>query len=382
MYSVHQPWDLLKVCAVGRSFPAEHYSSISDINVRNALERIAIETEEDYQTLINKLKSFNVEVYRSTLNSQFKNNSLSGLQFPPPMTPRDHMGMIGDKFFMPSLLGSKWNSIRGDSWPKNPPMTDQEFDQLSIDIKQELLEKFKIDSAYKIHDYDHSNLLPYQQLIQSQGNTITYDKKIDTAMISRVGKDLYFGTWGNEDQQQLKQNMQELFPDYRCHVIATNGHLDGTFCVVKPGLIVSSYDIDPMIFDQHFPNWEVVYIDNLGNTLKNSGFLKMKSQGVNTWWVPGEEDNQKFIDYVNNYVTNWIGSIEETVIDINMLIIDENNVLCVRENEKLFKVFEKHNITPHVVNFRHYMFWDGGLHCVTNDFHRDGQRRDYFPERG
>ena len=28
---------------------------------------------------------------------------------------------------------------------------------------------------------------------------------------------------------------------------------------------------------------------------------------------------------------------------------------------------ERHDITPHIVNFRHRYFWDGGLHCITSD---------------
>lgn len=381
-YSVNQPWDPLKVCVVGRSFPPEHYASLQNVEIRTVLERIAVETEEDYQSLISKLTEFGVEVHRTVLPSQFKNNSLSNQQFPPPMTPRDHMAMIGDQFFMPSLIGSKWNTVRGSTWPKLPPMTDFEFDQLPLDIKQELSDISGITSAYHVHDFDHTSLAPIEKLVQAQGNSIIYDKKIDTAMVARIGRDLYFGTWGGEDREQLKQSMQELFPNHRCHVINTKGHLDGTFCAVKPGLIISSRDISMDMFEQHFPGWEVYYIRNYSNSLIDAGFIKMKSQNHGNWWVPGEEDNSEFINYVDTYAANWTGNVEETVIDVNMLVIDENNVLCVQENLELFDVLKRHGITPHVVNFRHHMFWDGGLHCVTNDLHRIGECKDYFPQRG
>ena len=58
--------------------------------------------------------------------------------------------------------------------------------------------------------------------------------------------------------------------------------------------------------------------------------------------------------------------------------------MCIRDsgyNEKVFKYFEKHGVTPHIVNMRHRYFWDGGLHCVTSDLHREGERKDYFPDR-
>ena len=68
MISVHQHWDPLKVCAVGRSYPPEFYSRIKNIKVRNAMEKIAVETEEDYQTLEKILNTAGVKTYRSFLN--------------------------------------------------------------------------------------------------------------------------------------------------------------------------------------------------------------------------------------------------------------------------------------------------------------------------
>ena len=55
MVSVHAPWDKLKVCLVGRSYPPEFYNNIKNPAVREPLQRVARETEEDYQTLIAKL---------------------------------------------------------------------------------------------------------------------------------------------------------------------------------------------------------------------------------------------------------------------------------------------------------------------------------------
>ena len=95
MYSVYQPWDPLKVCIVGRSYPPEFYSWITVPHVRNLFEKIAIETEEDYQNIIKKLQNFGVEVLRPDLPvATFVNN----IYVPPPMTPRDTTLIIGNKF--------------------------------------------------------------------------------------------------------------------------------------------------------------------------------------------------------------------------------------------------------------------------------------------
>ncbi len=62
MYNVYQHWDPLKVCVVGRSYPPEFYSWIEKPAVRNLFERIAIETEEDYQNIIKKLESYHPKI--------------------------------------------------------------------------------------------------------------------------------------------------------------------------------------------------------------------------------------------------------------------------------------------------------------------------------
>ena len=102
MFTVHQHWDPLKVCAVGRSYPPEFYNRIQNPRVRDVMKRIATETEEDYQKLISKLEEFDVTVVRTDISEDpevYVNNGV--LNVPPPMCPRDYTAMIGDTFYMP-----------------------------------------------------------------------------------------------------------------------------------------------------------------------------------------------------------------------------------------------------------------------------------------
>jgi len=102
MFSVYQHWDPLKVCAVGRSYPPEFYSYIKDARVRNVFEKIAQETEEDYQKLISKLEEFGVDVVRTDISDDHEIYRTSTSVPTPPMCPRDFTAMIGSEFFMPS----------------------------------------------------------------------------------------------------------------------------------------------------------------------------------------------------------------------------------------------------------------------------------------
>jgi hypothetical protein len=375
-YSINQHWDPLQVCVVGRSYPPEFYSFISNTNVRSVMERIAVETEQDLQNLVAILESFNVDVLRPIIDNDFTKYHVDGKYLPAPISPRDDMAMIGENFFMPTTNRyGKWNSLRGSLWPTMPPST---WNDLSVSIKKELVDTFNVNCLLDLYYRDYASLKNIEDRIKSQGNTIVYDKKIDSAMISRIGRDLYFGTWPGEDKTQLQRSMSEMFPEYRCHVIETNGHLDGTFCPITEGLIISSHHIKKSEFDLHFPGWEVVYVDS---TYPYTKFNQIKEINSGRWWVSGEETNSVFANFVETYIQNWTGTISETYIGVNILMIDKNNALCIAEDPVIFKIFDQYNITPHVVPFRHYGFWDNGLHCLTNDLHRNGDIKDYFPER-
>lgn len=378
MYSVHQHWDPLKVCVVGRSYPPEFYDYIKNKNVRKVFYRISEETEEDYQLLIKKLESFGVTVVRNNINDDREYYFANNAYLPPPMTPRDMSAMIGNKFYLEydTSAKEKWIELVGASWPTCPTSLE-EFNALPDQIKK-ILAKHHVtfDTLYT------PGFQNVEIILNSENNDIVYGvKNINSAMCTRVGKDLYFGTYHYIDDinlLKLKDTYSNMFPGYRCHVINTGGHSDGTFCPVKPGLIVSLYDVPT--YAETFPDWEVVYLPGQSWDMV-SPFMQLKEKNNGKWWVPGEELNEDFTNYVETWMNHWVGYVEETVFDVNMLVIDEKNVICNNYNQQVFDAFDRHGITGHLVNFRHRYFWDGGLHCITSDLHREGTQKDYFPFR-
>jgi hypothetical protein len=328
--SVHQPWDPLQVCAVGRSYPPEFYSWIKVPHVRELFEKIARETEEDYQAIINKLQEFDVTVVRPELPAKPFNQY--GTIARPPMQPRDNAIMIGNEFY------------------------------------------------HRYHRHDQNMWSPILNFVKQQGNNthLLQNSWTNGAMVSRIGKDLYFGSYKAEPYNRMKQYAAEQFPKYRSHVIETFGHTDGTFCPVAPGLIVSLHDIPT--YAETFPDWEVVYLPNQSwDAIKP--FLSLKEKNHGKWWIPGFEQDQDVIDCVETWLSHWVGYVEETVFDVNMLTINPTNVIVNNYNEKVFEAFDRHGITAHVIPFRHRYFWDGGIHCITLDLARQGEKQDFFPER-
>ena len=372
-YSVYQHWDPLKVCIVGRSYPPEFYSWITVPHVRELFEQIAIETEEDFQAIIKKLKSFGVEVLRPNLPSV---NFINGKYVPPPMMPRDYTAMVGNKFyegFSSNFLKANYNKIKDPLWPDCNSWN--EFNQLPDNIKHECsnIHKYGNDQIVR-HDYD--DIFNH---INAKGNLIIRGLDINAANVTRIGKDLYFGTdTHNQDVDKLKKEMDLEFPNNRNHVVNTNGHADGTFCPVCPGLIISLRDIPT--YANTFPGWEVIYLPGQSWD-KVRPFLDLKEKNGGKWWIPGFEEDQDVVNVVEQWLGHWTGYVEETVFDINMLIIDPKNVMVFNYNKVVFEALDRYGITPHIVPFRHRYFWDGGIHCVTSDLHREGAMQDYFPER-
>ena len=422
MLSVYQHWDPLQACVVGRSYPPEFYSFIENPKVRSVMEKIAIETEEDYQKLIKILESFNVTVVRNDISENREDHFWAEHYSPPPMTPRDHIAMVGKKFYMP---GAEFGHHVFD----DVSIFQEEFSMLqsnkNLTSKQKIAFQKKLQYALEHRDsnddlftfgpagylekvksilrsINHNPLTTFpnnkkfntfgsiEKFLKDNNTEIIYDKYVTASNITRVGKDLYVGTVvkGELDtiyfKNYLKTLKNEFGSEYRFHIVNCNTHSDGVFAPVKPGLIISLQNIQT--YSKTFPDWEVIYLPESElwsaaslDKLKPFQYLRKKNQGK--WWVPGEELNDDFTDFVETWLKDWVLYVEETVFDVNMLIINPTNVIVNNYNKKVFDAFDRHGITAHICNFRHKHFWDGGLSCFTSDLSREGTMQDYFPER-
>lgn len=400
-YSVYQHWDPLKVCIVGKSYHPEFYHFIQNVRVRTVMEQIAQETEEDYQKLIKKLKEFGVEILRPNISDDHEFYMQGDKIKIPPMTPRDYSIMLGKDFYWDACSKFKrlkrgWSNFRGPDWPIHAPNNKEEIKSLPDFVKDELINFFDIDLnidnlevgvELSLSNLKEIEFYTWKDVIgQIQKTNKVYQQlpecldEFSAASSTRVGRDIYLGT-DNYDQNRTSdlEYYKQMYPQYRWHVVNTGGHSDGTYCPVCPGLIISLVDVPT--YKDTFPGWEVVYLPGQSWS-KVHPFLEIKKQNQGKWWVPGQELNNDFTDFVETWLSHWVGYVEETVFDVNMLVVDQKNVICNNYNPQVFDALERHGVTPHIVNFRHRYFWDGGLHCITSDVHREGEMQDYFPERG
>lgn len=383
-WSIYQHWDPLKVCVVGRSYPPGFYSWITKSRVRNLFEKIAEETEQDYQAIVSKLQSFGVEVLRPNLPEQA---FVDGKYVKPPMSPRDYMVMIGDKFYFneyevyPADFAQMYNDVRDSDWPNCTSWA--EFQQLPFEIKNECVHKHKFYQYQKfvipLHVKDCFEHIIDR--IYDQGNTVTYNfhSLVNGAQTTQLGKDLYFGTDPYEiNLKQFQQSLDQEFAHTRNHIIDTQGHSDGVFCAVCPGLIISSPYLND--YSEIFPDWEVVQLAPMNQSLLDQ-YTELKNKNNGHWWIPGFEHDDELIDLIETNLKHWTGNVEETIFDVNMLIINPKNVIMFTYNKQIIDALDRFGINVHVVPFRHKFLWDGGVHCLTSDLHRTGHMTNYFPER-
>lgn len=379
MYSVYQHWDPLQTCIVGRTYPPEFYQFIQNAKTRNSFEKLAQETEEDYQQLIKLLESkFKVKVYRPEFPNDLNELYINGKWVQPPTAPRDYFLMIQDKFWVPGVPNAShaWSVFyrqNKQSWWPDYIRPNDFYDSLP-EHAQEIQEKFhkfkQLDQLHldaKLKFYSH-----IFQEIKNQGNEIVYTDLdfINGCFVSRIGSDLYFATQTYYDNKQvILDQVNQLFPSTRNHVVNAGGHGDAVYCPVAPGLIISLNDV-PTYADT-FPGWEVVYLppSNYAH-MREFEFSMKRNKG--RWFMPGFEHDQNLINMVDHYFDEWVGQVSETVFDVNILIVDPKNIVVSAHNDQVEAACARHGIEVHVVPFRHKYFWDCGIHCVTNDLNRMG----------
>jgi hypothetical protein len=320
----------LKEVWLGDCYPEFFYDHLPN-EIADPFRQITEWTKQDTSKLQKFLESRGIVVRRPVFSSIDDYINQNDILVKPPICPRDHY-LVLDK-----TLYSLHNNLKIDPWDHW--------------LKH-----------YKSQGFD----------VQSPMN-LPINCLCPPALV-RVGKDLYLDhdshpqVWGF-----ICQWMVEVSKKYRVNVCSTSGHSDGVFCPVAPGIVVSSHYKNN--YTQSFPNWEVFGIPSQLNNFKH----------LKDWWVKDQEinNNQTFSRHIQTQAANWIGNFKETVYEVNMLVLDEKNVVAMKDYPPLTQWLYDRGITVHFFDLRTRSFWDGGWHCFTLDICReDSQTTDLFPERG
>lgn len=332
-------WQPLEEVIVGRAYPADYFDFLDNAQVRNQLQQILNETAEDLDNLQRTIEQYGARVHRPNLPTkqefEFLNVKSDGAPL-PPLTPRD------------------WQITLGNKLLRVLPM--RELD-------------------------DICNLYPDDVVDPHNGS---WDPNCilngaSASCIVRVGRDIFFDNSDYLKPEQTRWIVENLLDDrYRIHEAITDGHGDAVFAILKPGVILSSKHDVNLNLSADFPGWEVLKIwDSSIWAAMEVG--KFKSENFNgRWYVQGQTPTEEFTNYVDKYLSNWVGFVSETVFDVNCLVLDESHVIFSAYNKQVFDFCRKHRIEPIVSELRHSYFWDGGISCCTQDLQRRGGLETYL----
>jgi glycine amidinotransferase/scyllo-inosamine-4-phosphate amidinotransferase 1 len=338
MINSYTSWQPLQTVIVGRAYSPDYFDFIDNAQVRNQLQQILAETEEDLNNLQRIIEQYGAKVYRPDLpnKNNFIQRQLLGKVPIPPLTPRDWQISLGQKLLRIIPVGE----------------LDHVCEQFS-------------DQVVNPHNsrWDPDCIL----------------NGASASCIVRVGRDVFFDNSDflrPEQSRWIAENV--LGPEYRIHEAVTDGHGDAVFAILKPGVILSSKHDENLNFEKDFPGWEVLRImDSSIEAAMEIGKFKYENN-PGAWYVSGQTPTPEFTAYVNTYLTEWTGFVAETVFDVNCLVLDESNVIFSAYNKSVFDFCERHQINPIICELRHSYFWDGGISCCTQDLSRRGGLETYL----
>jgi len=332
-------WQPLEEVIVGQTYTPDYFDFIDDPQVKNQLQQILAETQEDLDNLSKTITQYGAVVQRPDLpdKDDFQRWQISGNGAPlPPLTPRD------------------WQITLGQKLLRVLPMP--ELDRICA-------------------EYGDSVINPHGSAWDA--NCIL--NGASASCIVRVGKDVFFDNSEFLRPDQTRWIIDNcLGSDYRIHEAITDGHGDAVFAILKPGVILSSKHDVNLNLAQDFPGWEVLKIwdSSIWAAMEVGKFKYEHSPGA--WYVQGQTPTPEFTDFVNTYLTKWTGFVAETVFDVNCLVLDESHVIFSAYNKEVFAFCQKHKIEPIICDLRHSYFWDGGISCCTQDIRRSGGLESYL----
>ena len=336
-------WQPLEEVIVGRAYTPDYFDFINNSQVRNQLQQILSETEEDLENLARTIQQYGAVVRRPELPNRdwFHDNQIENNGVPlPPLTPRDWQITLGQKLLR-VLPITELNSICNEYNRQQPG---------------------SVVNPHGRHWDEHCIL-----------------NGAAASCIVRVGRDVFFDNseFLRPDQSQwIVDNV--LGAEYRVHEAVTDGHGDAVFAILKPGVLLSSKHDVNLNFDQDFPGWDVckVWDSSIWAAMEVGKFKYDSNPGA--WYVQGQTPTPEFTEFVDTYLNKWTGFVAETVFDVNCLVLDESHVIFSAYNKQVFDYCNRHQIEPIICELRHSYFWDGGISCCTQDIRRRGGLETYL----
>lgn len=337
---IYTEWDRLEEIIVGRTYDAGCLSEFDDNELVDGMSKILDETEQDFQALTKTFEDHGVKVHRPkppVLGSEHTRNWHSKFPY-PPICPRDFHVVYGDLIINTS--GGDCNRYTEHEYFLN--IMNEKFSQGRNYIA---MPKPIIQSEYQQYQSLEGQIMFHAACVLKCGDTLLHTKPYTE------------GVYGRGTQAGLSW-LKKNIPDVKWIEIPAVGHADGKIALIKPGLLMCW---NKKYVPQELAHWDVIQVDHKPlpdyfNDLKSEHFYKKT---------------------ITDWLNHWIGYVDETIFDINVVSIDENTIISNGYDPEVAKALKKHQVEMIPFDFRHKYFWDSGLHCVTLDLTRTGEKVNY-----
>jgi hypothetical protein len=391
MHNKVNSWDEfqpLEAVVVGSIYDSSFFDGVKNKKIGDVLKRIVDETNEDIEYFKQQLRSHNVDVFQATPTELgYKSSILDYVD----VNGKLGYGSDNPDFVKDSLIPTSPLQVRDDAVVMGDRIliTDKTFevegyvrkfqewfgvDQLDLSIYQGNYRFHQTEECLERYIKDRNLGETLADFTEEQKRKLIEENVLMgfcSPNLTRIGKKCLVDL---NQTPTLIDFLKEKYPKFDYAPLNLGGHNDSIFSVLKPGLVVSG----PWFKGSEgaFKDWEIIYFnDTRWDHVRE--WLELRSKNKGKWWVPGEEQNDQFTHFVESFLPDWTGFVEETIFDINSLVIDEKNVVINSNSPNLIKLLESKGINPIVCPLRHRFFWDGGWHCLTLDVRRSGGQNDY-----
>jgi hypothetical protein len=343
---VHCQWHPLKEVWVGSTYSPNYYRDIKNSKIRDFLQKIAQETQEDLDNLAQICEQYGATVRRPQLDPNESMMDLIQGQVPfnatnrPPMQPRDAQLIVKDQF------------VLGDRDHKS-------FVHLALDTidNDHLVNCFALDPSDPM--YINSQTVPP---MQGAGG----------AVILKYGRDIFVSSEGC--YEFVPAFASAAFGEgYRIHPLKVDSHADAKISIINPNLMIAAHMVDDQFRD--WKGTKVVLDGNIWQKLVAFDAVATRYKGK--YWSPEAENNPEICNWVDDYMAAWLNYSSVTFFDLNLLSLDEKTIVVASYNKDIYDAAEKQGIEVIHAPLRHRFFWDGGVHCCTLDILREGTLEDY-----
>ena len=354
VWSEFQP---LKKVVLGAPFPPETFDWHTDEETRSVMRQIFEETAEDIAELEKILVSRGIEVVRPNNVFTITGEGTKGkeqIQLPwmscgfpnHPLMPRDTLMPYGNTIFECFTGGD-------NRYFENLAYYDSVVEWFKQGADWVSMPGVMVESGKKYdHFVDRQRVLYHAANMIKCGNTVLFSCAYEED--NKRGKGTLLG------KEWMKREISLRYPGTRFLDIPVGGHIDGKIALLAPGVLMTW---NKNWVPEEMQNWHIIEVDDDFDMPQD--FQQTRKRRF-------------YKDYVERWLSHWVGFADESVFDVNVLSLDEKTVICTGRNDSAFAEMEAAGIEPILWRFRHQYFWDGGIHCLTSDIVREGDCEDYI----